>query len=47
MPDDQGLIRERLGKLGLGTRREEEILRELGEHLDRPRRRPRSAWSGE
>jgi hypothetical protein len=33
MPDNQGLIRERLGKLGLETRREEEILRELGEHL--------------
>ncbi len=33
MPDNQGLIRERLGKLGLETRREEEILRELSEHL--------------
>ena len=33
MPDNQELLRERLGKLGLGTRREEEILRELGEHL--------------
>ena len=29
----QVLIRERLGKLGLGPRREEEILRELSEHL--------------
>jgi len=33
MADHQELIKERLGKLGLGTRREEEILRELGEHL--------------
>jgi hypothetical protein len=28
------LIRERLGKLALGTRREEEILRELGDHVE-------------
>lgn len=34
MPDNQGLIRNRLGKLGLGTRREEEILCELSEHLE-------------
>ena len=34
MPDNQGLIRERLGKLGLGTRREEEIFCELGDHLE-------------
>ena len=33
MPGNLGLIRERLGKLGLEARREEEILRELGEHL--------------
>jgi hypothetical protein len=33
MPDNQGLIRERLGRLGLETRREEEIVRELSEHL--------------
>jgi hypothetical protein len=33
MPDNQELIKARLGKLGLGTRREEEILRELSEHL--------------
>jgi hypothetical protein len=33
MADHQELIKEHLGKLGLGTRREEEILRELGEHL--------------
>jgi hypothetical protein len=33
MPDDQALIKARLGKLGLGTRREEEIVRELSEHL--------------
>ena len=34
MPDNQGLIRERLGKLWLETRREEEILLELADHLD-------------
>lgn len=33
MKDDQPLIKARLGKLGLGTCREEEILRELSEHL--------------
>ncbi|HMD86145.1 MAG TPA: hypothetical protein VKO18_15735 [Terriglobia bacterium] len=33
MPDNQVLISARLGKLGLGIRREEEIVRELGEHL--------------
>ncbi len=33
MSDDQELIKARLGKLGLGTRREEEIVRELSEHL--------------
>ncbi len=33
MPDNQGLVAERLGKLGLGSRREQEILRELSEHL--------------
>lgn len=34
MPDSRELIRARLGKLGLGPRREEEILRELGDHLE-------------
>ena len=34
MPDYQELVKARLGKLGLGTRREEEIVRELGEHLE-------------
>jgi hypothetical protein len=34
MPNHQDLIRERLGKLALGTRREEEILRELSDHLE-------------
>jgi len=34
MPDNRELIQERLGKLGLGTRRDEEIVRELGEHLE-------------
>ena len=34
MPNTRGLIRERLGKLALGTRREEEILRELSDHLE-------------
>jgi hypothetical protein len=33
MTDDRELISVRLGKLGLGTRREEEIVRELGEYL--------------
>lgn len=33
MPDNQGSINERLGKLGLGPQREEEILRELSEHV--------------
>jgi hypothetical protein len=33
MTDDRELIKARLGELGLGTRREEEILRELSEHL--------------
>ena len=34
MPSHQKLVKERLGKLALGTRREEEILRELGDHLE-------------
>jgi hypothetical protein len=34
MADKQRLIRKRLGKLGLGTRREEEILHELGDHVE-------------
>jgi hypothetical protein len=34
MPNHQGLIKARLGKLALGARREEEILRELGDHLE-------------
>jgi hypothetical protein len=33
MRDEQELIKARLGKLGLAPHREEEILRELGEHL--------------
>ena len=33
MKAEQELIKKRLGKLGLGTRREEEIVRELCEHL--------------
>jgi hypothetical protein len=33
MKAEQELIKERLAKLGLGTRREEEIVRELSEHL--------------
>jgi hypothetical protein len=33
MPDNQELIRERLGNLGLGTCREEEIFRELSDHV--------------
>jgi hypothetical protein len=34
MPNNQDLIRERLGALGLPPQREEEILRELGEHVE-------------
>jgi hypothetical protein len=34
MPDNRKDLKERLGKLGLEPRREEEILRELGDHLD-------------
>jgi len=34
MPDNQGLLRQHLGKLGLGSQREEEIIRELSEHLE-------------
>ena len=33
MADDRELIKARLGKLGLGAQREEEILREISEHL--------------
>ena len=33
MPDNPMYLRGHLGKLGLGPRREEEILRELSEHL--------------
>ena len=33
MPDEWESIRARLGKLGLGSRREQEIVRELSEHL--------------
>ncbi|MDR3676476.1 MAG: permease prefix domain 1-containing protein [Acidobacteriota bacterium] len=33
MKAEQELIKKRLGKLGLGPRREEEIIRELSEHL--------------
>ena len=33
MKAEQELIKRRLGNLGLGTRREEEIVRELSEHL--------------
>lgn len=33
MADDRDLIKLRLGKLGLGPQREEEILREIREHL--------------
>jgi hypothetical protein len=33
MPDNEKYLRERLGKLGLPPHREEEILRELSEHL--------------
>jgi len=34
MPNHQGLTKAGLGKLALGSRREEEILRELGDHLE-------------
>lgn len=34
MPDNRTLLRGRLGQLGLGACREEEVFRELGEHLD-------------
>ncbi len=34
MPDNQKYLRQRLGNLGLGSHREEEIIREIGEHLD-------------
>jgi hypothetical protein len=34
MPDNYQLIRERLGEIGASPRREQEIIRELGEHLD-------------
>jgi len=34
MPDNRQLIKERLGELGLRPRREEEILRELGNYLE-------------
>jgi hypothetical protein len=34
MPDNRKDLKDRLGKLGLEPRREEEILRELGDHLD-------------
>lgn len=33
MPDNPMYLREHLGKLGLGPRREEEILRELSQHM--------------
>jgi hypothetical protein len=33
VPDDKQLIRARLGKLGLAQPREEEIVREIGDHL--------------
>ena len=33
MQDNRKYLQERLGKLKLGTRREEEIVRELSEHL--------------
>jgi hypothetical protein len=33
MKNEEESIKERLGKLGLGTRREEEIVRELSKHL--------------
>ncbi len=34
MPNNQRLIRERLGVLGVAPQREEEILRELGDHVE-------------
>ncbi len=34
MPDNRKQLRERLGKLGLGLYREEEIVRELSDHLE-------------
>jgi hypothetical protein len=34
MPDNSTYLRERLGRLGIETRREDEIVRELGEHLE-------------
>ena len=34
MPDEEEHIRARLGKLGLGTQRENEIIRELGDHVE-------------
>ncbi len=34
MPDNRELLKMRLGELGLAPRREDEILRELGEHLE-------------
>ena len=34
MLDNRGLVKKRLGEMGLGPRREEEILRELGDHLE-------------
>jgi len=34
MPDNRRLVKDRLGELGLGPHREEEIVRELSEHLD-------------
>jgi len=34
MPNNQALVRERLGPLGLAPEREAEILRELGDHVE-------------
>jgi len=34
VPDHRGLLKKCLGELGLAPRREEEILRELGDHLE-------------
>jgi hypothetical protein len=34
MPDTRGLLKKCLGELGLAPQREEEILRELGDHLE-------------
>jgi len=34
MPDNRVLLKKRLGELGLAPQREEEILRELGDHLE-------------